>query len=212
MSIFLSLFAGIGLIFIGSQFLTVGIKQMVGTRLRDVLAKSTDGTWRPITAGIAAGAILQSPNAITFIAAGLIGGGALTVEAASLIVTWSYVGNLVKLFAAAIDLHAIALVALGVVGIGYYAGWDKHRVRQHWLKALLGLSLLLSGIHLIQLGRPRDELLAELRSRMMGRSGEFSRKQQEAFYMATRLFERMVWLVHRIGTSLAAVRRAPIGA
>ena len=138
MEILLSLFAGVGLIFIGSQFLTVGIKQTVGSRLRDILAKSTRGTERAITVGIGAGFVIQSPNAITFVAVGLIGAGALTIEAASLIVIWSYVGNLAKLFAAAIDLHAVALVGLGAVGIGYYAGWDKHRVRQHWLNALLG--------------------------------------------------------------------------
>ena len=152
MQIFLSLFAGIGLIFIGSQFLTAGVRQVVGARLRDILAQSTRSVGRAMIVGVGAGAIIQSPNAIAFVAAGLIGAGAMTVEAASLIVIWSYVGNLTKLFAAAIDLQAVALVGLGIVGLGYYLEWDKHRVRQHWIKALLGLSLLLTGIQLMIAG------------------------------------------------------------
>ena len=111
MYILLSLFAGIGLIFIGSQFLTAGVRQIVGSRLRSILAGAARRRWRLITSGI--------------------GAGALTVEAGTLIVAWSYVGSTIRLFAAAVDLYAAILAGLGVVGIGYYLGWDKDRGKQH---------------------------------------------------------------------------------
>jgi phosphate:Na+ symporter len=59
---------------------------------------------------------------------------------------------------------------------------------------------------IIQLGRPRDDLFTELRTRVLTGSGRYTVKQKEAFYRATRLSERMVWLIQRVGTSLAKMQ------
>ena len=119
------IFAGIGMIFIGGQFLSLGIKQAASTRLRAVFTTATKGTWRTVGIGILAGALLQSTNAVSFMASSLVGAGSLTVQAGSLLVAWCYVGTSVRLFAASVGSHEVAFVALGLVGLGYFAGWDK---------------------------------------------------------------------------------------
>src|SRR5262249_23678584 len=99
-----------------------------------------------IGVGILAGALLQSVNAVSFMASSLVGAGTLTVQAGSLMVAWGYVGTSVRLLAASVDSHEVALVGIGLVGLGYFAGWEKDRVRKSWLTALLGVSLLMLGI------------------------------------------------------------------
>ena len=149
MNVLISLFAGIGLLFIGSQFLGVGIRQLVGMRVRAILAKVTEQKWRSILAGIGVGALLQNANTVTFLAASLVGAGSLTIESGNILVAWSYVGTAVRLFAAAIDLHAVTLIGVGLVGLGYYAGWDKDPVKRNWVSAVLGLALLMLGIEMM---------------------------------------------------------------
>ncbi len=62
------IFAGIGMIFIGGQFLSFGVKQAAGTRLRAVFTTATKGRWRTVGIGTLAGALLQSTNAVSFMA------------------------------------------------------------------------------------------------------------------------------------------------
>jgi phosphate:Na+ symporter len=140
------MFAGIGMIFIGAQLLSFGVKQAAGSRLRAVFTTATKGTWRTIGIGVLSGALLQSTNAVQFMASSLVGAGTLTVQAGSLLLAWCYLGSSVRLLVASVNSHEVALVGLGLVGVGYFAGWDKDRVKKNWLTALLGVSLLMLGI------------------------------------------------------------------
>ncbi len=162
------IFAGIGMIFIGGQFLSFGIKQAAGTRLRAVFTTATKGRWRTVGIGILAGALLQSTNAVSFMASSLVGAGSLTVQAGSLLVAWCYVGTSVRLIAASVDSHEVSLVGLGLVGLGYFAGWDKDTVRKNWLTALLGVSLLMLGIETMIDGTAPFKSAAWLREVVLG--------------------------------------------
>ena len=162
------IFAGIGMIFIGGQFLSFGIKQAAGTRLRAVFTTATKGRWRTVGIGILAGALLQSTNAVSFMASSLVGAASLTVQAGSLLVAWCYVGTSVRLVAASVDSHEVSLVGLGLVGLGYFAGWDKDTVRKNWLTALLGVSLLMLGIETMIDGTAPFKSAAWLREVVLG--------------------------------------------
>jgi hypothetical protein len=57
----------------------------------------------------------------------------------------------------------------------------------------------------MHLGAPRDDLITALRTRVLTESGKYTVAQKEPFYKATRLSERMVWLIERVGTSFAKI-------
>ena len=78
------IFAGIGMIFIGGQFLSFGVKQAAGTRLRAVFTTATKGRWRTVVIGTLAGALLQSTNAVSFMASSLVGAGSLAPKLAKI--------------------------------------------------------------------------------------------------------------------------------
>src|SRR5262249_24163662 len=61
---------------------------------------------------------------------------------------------------------------------------------------------------MIELGTPRDELFTRLRTSVLSGSGQYTAQQKETFHKVTRLAERLVWLIQRVGTSLAKIEHS----
>jgi len=141
-----TLLAGLGLIFIGTQFLTANMKQVAGARFHRLVAGATRHPLRAAGVGVAAGAVIQSTNAVTFIIVGLIAAGATTVKAAMPIVTWSYAGSTLRLLLVSVDLGLVTLILLALVGLAFLLGYDRDGRWRHMVGAALGLTLLLYGV------------------------------------------------------------------
>ncbi|MBA4789053.1 MAG: Na/Pi cotransporter family protein [Rhizobiales bacterium] len=149
MMIAIGLLAGLGFIFIGTQFLTANMKQVAGPRFHRIVSRATGHPVKAILAGIGAGAIIQSTNAVTFIVISLVSAGAATVRSAMPIVTWSYAGSTLRLLLASIDLNAVILTGVGLLGIAYLLGYDREAKYRNLVAALLGLVLLLYGVQMM---------------------------------------------------------------
>ncbi|AWK88362.1 Na/Pi symporter [Azospirillum thermophilum] len=149
MSVLITLFAGLGFIFIGTQFLTANMKQVVGARFHKLVARATGHPVKAAAVGVAAGAVIQSTNAVTFIVVSLIGAGAATVREAMPIVTWSYAGSTLRLLLASLDLGTAVMLAVGLIGMAFLLGYDRSAKHRHLVAALLGLVLLLYGVQLM---------------------------------------------------------------
>ncbi len=149
MGILLGLLAGLGFIFVGTQFLTTNMKQLAGPRFHAAVGRATDHPLRAALVGMAAGAVVQSTNAVTFIVVSLVSAGAATVRQAMPVVTWSYAGSTLRLLLASLNLHAATMLAIGLVGIAYLLGYDRHARWRHLVGAALGLALLLFGVELM---------------------------------------------------------------
>lgn len=148
MQALITLLAGLGFIFVGTQFLTGHMRQAAGPGFRRLVAGATRHPLRAAGVGLAAGAVIQSTNAVTFIVVGLVSAGAITVQAGMPIVTWAAAGSTLRLLLASIDLHAATLVAVATVGAAYLLGYDRSSRHKHWVGAALGLTLLLYGVQL----------------------------------------------------------------
>ncbi|MFX5340181.1 hypothetical protein ABTD27_19455, partial [Acinetobacter baumannii] len=85
--------------------------------------------------GIAAGAVIQSTNAVTFIIVGLIAAGATTVKAAMPLVTWSYAGSTLRLLLVSVDLGLVTLILLALVGLAFLLGYDRDARWRHMVGA-----------------------------------------------------------------------------
>ncbi|WP_127089785.1 Na/Pi symporter [Aquabacter cavernae] len=149
MSIAIGLLAGLGFIFIGTQFLTANMKQVAGPRFHRIVSSATGHPLKAILAGIGAGAIIQSTNAVTFIVISLVSAGAATVRSAMPIVTWSYAGSTLRLLLASIDMDSVILAGVGGLGIAYLLGYDREAKYRNLVAAVLGLVLLLYGVQMM---------------------------------------------------------------
>jgi phosphate:Na+ symporter len=151
MVIFIQLLAGLGFIFIGTQFLTANMKQAVGARFHTLIGRATGNPLKSAAAGVAAGAVIQSTNAVTFIVISLVTAGVATVRQAMPIVTWSYAGSSIRLLLASVDIGLVVLCGIALLGIAFLLGYDRDPKWRNLIAALLGLALLLYGVELMVL-------------------------------------------------------------
>ncbi len=149
MNIAIGLFAGLGFIFIGTQFLTANMKQVAGPGFHRLVARATGNPLKAMITGIAAGAVIQSTNAVTFIVISLVSAGAATVRSAMPIVTWSYAGSTLRLLLASLNIGAVIMAAIGLIGLAFLFGYDRNAKYRNLVAALLGLALLLYGVQLM---------------------------------------------------------------
>lgn len=145
----IELFAGLGFIFIGTQFLTVHMKQVAGASFHRMAARATGHPIKSMFTGIAAGAVIQSTNAVTFIVIGLVSAGAVTVRSAMPIVTWSYAGSTLRLLLVSLDIAPVIMLGIGVLGIVFLMGGERNAKYRNLIAAMLGLLLLLYGVALM---------------------------------------------------------------
>lgn len=152
MTIFISLFAGLGLFFIGVRLISSNLRQVIGRRLRQLIARAVTGPGSLALFGLLAGAVMQSVNAVIHVLVALVTAGAMDRKRAFPIIRWTNLGTSMLALVAAIDLHALALCLVGLTGIAYYRQIDQSTRWRHAVGALLGLGLLFLGTDFIKSG------------------------------------------------------------
>ncbi|MEI8297640.1 MAG: Na/Pi symporter [Pseudomonadota bacterium] len=142
--------AGLGLFFVGMRTITAHLRELAGGKVRALLARTLHRRGVGPVAGFLAGALTQSTSAVTFIAVGLVAAGAMTVTPALAMLAWANVGTSVLVLVAAIDMHALVLYLLALVGAAYFAGMEQTDRYRHGVVSLLGLALLLFGLAMLK--------------------------------------------------------------
>lgn len=149
--LFASLFAGLGLFFIGIKHLGAHMKELTGRRFRRMLAGVTRNPVSASLLGLLAGAVTQSTTAVTFIATSLVSSGALPVRRATPLLSWANLGTTLIVLLATFDILLAVYVLIGLTGVAYYFDLDRSRLR-HVIGSLLGIALLFLGLALIKSG------------------------------------------------------------
>lgn len=155
--------AGLGLFFIGLRLVSHHLKQLAGRRLRRMLSTALSGRGPVALLGLAAGAVMQSVNAVTFVLVALVTAGAIETRKAFSVINWANIGTSMLVVLAAINLHVAALVLVGLVGLAHYLNLDQSARYRHLVGALLGLCLLFLGIDFIKSGSALLKALPWLR-------------------------------------------------
>lgn len=174
MNIFLPIFAGLGLFFIGIRLITTHLNQMAGPRLRLVLGRALAGHRTPALFGFLAGAILQSVNAVALSLAALVSARVIDSRAAFPIINWANLGTAVIVLVAALNLHVLVLALIGVTGVAYYLNLDQSVRYRHLVGAVLGIGLLFLGIDLTKIGAAPLKEVEWLREYIAASTGHFS--------------------------------------
>lgn len=152
MDIFSSIFAGLGLFFIGIRLISKNLKQLAGRRMRQMITRAVSGKGAAALFGLAAGAIMQSLNAVTYVLVALVTAGAIELRRAFPVIRWANIGTSLLVIVAALNMHLLVLVLIGLTGITYYLNLDQSSRYRHAVGALLGIGLLFLGIDFIKAG------------------------------------------------------------
>ena len=147
-----TIFAGLGLFFVGVKLISSGFSQLASLRLRTYLQSATSNPLKSAAIGALGGALTQSTNAITFIISGLVSSGTMTVRQGLPIVAWANIGTSILVFIAAVNITDAIFVLIGLVGICYFLNLDKKTRYRNFVLAMLGIALLLLGLSLIKDG------------------------------------------------------------
>lgn len=147
-----TIFAGLGLFFVGVKLISGGFSQLASLRLRTYLQGATSNPAKSAAIGALGGALTQSTNAITFIISGLVASGTMTVRQGLPIVAWANIGTSILVFIAAVNITDAIFVLIGLVGLCYFLNLDKKTRYRNLVLALLGIALLLLGLSLIKDG------------------------------------------------------------
>lgn len=150
MDILSNLLAGLGLFFIGVRLIGKNVRQLMGIRLRHWIGRVVAGQGTLPLFGLAAGALVQSVNAVIHILVAMITARAMAMGQGFAIVRWANVGTSALVLLATINMHAFILCLLGLAGVAYYRNLDDSSRYRHLVAALLGLGLLFLGVDFIK--------------------------------------------------------------
>jgi phosphate:Na+ symporter len=148
----ITLFAGLGLFFIGSKLLGTEMAQLTGRGAQRRISLLTGGYPRGALVGLAGGTLTQSTNAITVILMSLASADVLTLRQARPILAWANIGTAALVIVAPIDLHLFVLTLIGSIGVGFYLNLDRSRQWRPVVSTLLGLALLFFGLEVMRDG------------------------------------------------------------
>ncbi len=160
------LFGGLGLFFLGVKGLSGQLAAMAGPRMRTAMAKGTSGPFQAAALGLLLGAVTQSSNAVTFIAASMRAAGMIAPRRVIPLLAWANVGTAGLVLVATLDLRLAAFWLLGAVGFASYFATDGGGRWRPVLAALAGLGFMLLGLGLIKAGAAPLRDLAVVRSVM----------------------------------------------
>ncbi len=145
-----SLFAGLGLFFIGIRLIGANLKQMAGRKLRRLITRAVSGAGSTAAFGLLAGAIMQSVNAVTFVLVALVSAGAIDKRRAMPVISWANLGTSLLVLVAALSMHDFILLLIGATGLAFYFNLDQSSRYRYLVSALLGVGLLFLGVDLIK--------------------------------------------------------------
>jgi len=148
-----TLAGGLGLFLLGVSMITDGLKLAVGSRLRNVLARSTRTAWHGIGSGFVLTGLVQSSGAVTIATIGFVNAGLLGIKQALTIVLGATVGTTTtSWFVAIVGFNfSISAFALPLIGAGMLlrlAG-PSHRTGAIG-EALAGFGLFFIGIDFLR--------------------------------------------------------------
>lgn len=149
LSVISTLLGGLGLFLVAMKMMTDGLSQSAGPALRSILTRSTRSLPRAIFSGLLMTALVQSSSAVTVASLGFVNAGLIGLQQILGVIYGANVGTTMTAWLVAVtgfklDVHAIALPAIGVGA--FTLVMSKAGGKQGAGKALVGLGLFFIGI------------------------------------------------------------------
>lgn len=139
----------LGLILLGMDWLSKGLKAAAGRALMQFLERSTQKSWQGLLFGTAATVAVQSSTVITVTTIGFVNAGILSLQNAAFVIYGSNVGtSLTGWFVALVGMQfKIDALAMPLIGVGALLKlFAKSARRQGFGEALVGFGLFFLGL------------------------------------------------------------------
>ncbi len=141
--------AGVSIFLFGMLFLEEGFKAFTGGLLERLLRKTTDGTWKAISFGVASTTIMQSSSLVSVITISFLGAGLIGLAAGIGIIFGANLGTTTGAWLIAglglkvkISAYAMPMLVFGIILV-----FQKSRNLKGFGYILAGLGFLFLGIH-----------------------------------------------------------------
>ena len=145
-----SIFAGLGLFFVGLEMITENVKRVAGRRFRQAV---TTWTRRPLFGmlwGVLLKAFTNSSTITTFILISLLKSGSITVIQTLPVIIGQNLGGAALVYMASLDIKVFILFLIGITGVLVTS--DRAVRLRTAAGAFLGIGLLFLGLNLIRGG------------------------------------------------------------
>jgi phosphate:Na+ symporter len=141
---------GIGIFLVGIKFIASHLQHMTGGTFRSLVVGTTSHPLGVLLWGNVLGFFTQSGKASSFIIAGFVQAGLLTVGCALPVVFWCNAGASLIVVASILPIKLIVMGLLGITGLGLTFGFPKRLI--HGYGALFGIAMIMYGLYLLKTG------------------------------------------------------------
>lgn len=148
----LQTFAGLGLFFVGINFLSDHLKECGRPYVKKIVSRFAGSDLRAILSGIIAGGLTNSGKAVTFSLVGMVSSGALTARRCMPIIIGGSFGSSLLVLWVTIDFAMVQFALLGIAGLYYQFGNMKKVPTKFFSGLAFGLGLVLLGLEMLRHG------------------------------------------------------------
>lgn len=142
--------AGIGIFLVGVKYIGGHLQQMSGGTFKSMMAKISENPAGVLLWGNSLGFFTQSGKASSFILAGFVQAGLLTVKRSLPMVYWCNAGASLIVIASILPIKLIVMFLLGITGLGITFHWPKKLY--HAYGALFGIGMIMYGLFMLKTG------------------------------------------------------------
>ena len=140
----ISLLGGLGLFLFGMKYMSDGLNQVAGNKMKNLLEKLTRNRFKGFLLGVLVTAIIQSSSATTVMLMGFLNAGIMDLAQATGVIIGANIGTTITAVLIAIDVSAIApfCIFIGTV----MALFSKKQTQKFVGQIILGFGVLFFGL------------------------------------------------------------------
>ncbi len=140
----INLLGGLGLFLFGMKYMSEGLNQVAGSKMKNLLEKLTRNRFKGFLLGVLVTAVIQSSSATTVMLMGFLNAGIMDLAQATGVIIGANIGTTVTAILIAIDVSAIAPICI-IVGAAM-ALFAKKQKQRYIGQIILGFGILFFGL------------------------------------------------------------------
>ncbi len=140
----INLLGGLGLFLFGMKYMSDGLNQVAGNKMKNLLEKLTRNRFKGFLLGVLVTAIIQSSSATTVMLMGFLNAGIMDLTQATGVIIGANIGTTITAVLIAIDVSAIAPICI-FIGAAM-ALFSKKQTQTYIGQIILGFGILFFGL------------------------------------------------------------------
>ena len=140
----INLLGGLGLFLFGMNYMSKGLSQVAGDKMKNLLEKLTRNRFKGFLLGVLVTAVIQSSSATTVMLMGFLNAGIMDLAQATGVIIGANIGTTVTAVLIAIDVSAIAPICIFIgAAMALFGKKQKHK---YIGQIILGFGILFFGL------------------------------------------------------------------